>query len=169
MLITQLSTQLEQVDYAFAAVAGTASMLGILVFIWGARILRKVRRVALSGRAPPSLRILAIPMRHGSGTGVPIIPSNRKAFNRIPRVTPSKATGLWARLFAFGRGRGSRRFESIETSDPHDPIWINEKADQARARDAFMAGWTGKSANAKDWEEMREAGTTHSRMRWNKD
>lgn len=79
-------------------------------------------------------------------------------------------------MFAFGRGRDTRRFESIETSDPQDPIWINEKADQARARDAFMAGWTGKSANAKDWEEMRDAGKdvgeewrAQPRIRWHKD
>ena len=71
----------------------------------------------------------------------------------------------------------SKHFSAIETSDPRDPIWINEKADQARARDAFMAGWTGKSANAKDWEEIRdgsggageEAKVGHMRMRWGKD
>lgn len=170
VLTSQLVTQLEQTDYAFVAVAGTASALGILVFIWGARILRKVRRVALSGRAPPSLRILAVPMRHG---GMPIPTSNRKA-PRVARASPRRP-GAWARLFGFRRD--TRRFEAIDTSDPHDPIWINKQADQARARDAFMAGWTGKSANAKDWEEMREAGNkdvgedwrVNSRIKWNKD
>jgi hypothetical protein len=80
--------------------------------------------------------------------------------------------GIWARMF-----KRNKDFASIETSDPRDPIWINEKADRARARDAFMAGWTGKSANAKDWEEIRDAGVGggeevkagHMRMRWGKD
>jgi hypothetical protein len=36
-----------------------------------------------------------------------------------------------------------------------------------------MAGWTGKSANAKDWEEIRDgagsSGDGHVKMRWGKD
>jgi hypothetical protein len=75
---------------------------------------------------------------------------------------------IWSRIF-----RRNKEFASIETSDPRDPIWINQKADQARARDAFMAGWTGKSANAKDWEEIRDgagsSGDGHVKMRWGKD
>lgn len=154
-----MSTQLEETEYAFIGIAGGASIFGILVFIYGSRILRKVRRVALSGRAPSSLRILAIPMRQS-----PTSPT-------YPRVTQIKRVArpsIWSRIF-----KRNEDFASIETSDPRDPIWINQKADQARARDAFMAGWTGKSANAKDWEEIRDGaggvGDGHVKMRWGKD
>jgi hypothetical protein len=88
--------------------------------------------------------------------------------SRIQRITPRPS--IWARMFK----PRSKDFSAIETSDPRDPIWINEKADQARARDAFMAGWTGKSANAKDWEEISGPGgdegkAGHMRIRWGKD
>jgi hypothetical protein len=32
-----------------------------------------------------------------------------------------------------------------------------------------MAGWTGKSANAKDWEGGDEGKPGHMRIRWGKD
>lgn len=90
------------------------------------------------------------------------------SYPRIHRVTPSQS--IWSRIFK----PKNKDFSAIETSDPRDPIWINEKADQARARDAFMAGWTGKSANAKDWEEISGPGgdegkAGHMRIRWGKD
>lgn len=156
MLTIQLATHLETTEYAFLGIAGGASVLGILVFIYGSRILRKVRRVALSGRAPQSLRVLAIPMRHQPTLG--------------PSRPYLKKPSIWARMFK----PKSKDFSAIETSDPRDPIWINEKADRARARDAFMAGWTGKSANAKDWEEINGPGgdegkAGHMRIRWGKD
>jgi hypothetical protein len=155
-LTNQLATHLETTEYAFLGIAGGASVLGILVFIYGSRILRKVRRVALSGRAPQSLRVLAIPMRHQPAFG--------------PSRPLLKKQSIWSRIFK----PKSKDFSAIETSDPRDPIWINEKADRARARDAFMAGWTGKSANAKDWEEINGPGgdevkAGHMRIRWGKD
>lgn len=149
-LTVQLSTHLEETEYAFLAVSGGATFLAFLVFLWGARILRKVRRVALSGRAAPSLRLLAIPMRRPSPTSW--TPSTRRLLSRpagLQIVQPS----IFDRIF---RRRATRNLEAIQTSDPRDPVWINEKADQARARDAFMAGWTGKSPS-KDYEEVRKA------------
>ena len=67
------------------------------------------------------------------------------------RDTHVRRPSIFDRIF---RRKASRRFEGIHTSDPNEPIWINEKADQARARDAFIAGWSGKAA-PKDWDEVR--------------
>lgn len=132
------------------AVTGAASFLALLVFLYGARILRKVRRVALSGRAPPSLRMLAIPMRQGTHTNWSL---PRRTDLRTQILVGRRPT-LMDRIF---RRKAWRKANSIQTSDPCDPVWINEKADQARARDAFMAGWTGRTAPKGDWDEVRTA------------
>ena len=141
---------MEQTDYAFLAVSGGATFLAFLVFAYGARILRKVRRVALSGRATPSIRLLAVPMPQASSTRWK--PSARRLVARPSKITVHRPS-LFDRIF---RRRAVRNLEAIQTSDPRDPIWINEKADQARARDAFMAGWTGKTPS-KDYDEVRMA------------
>lgn len=131
-------------------------MLAFLVFIWGVRILRKVRHVALSGRATSSSRLLAPPMRQGyspNWTPSPApSPSHGRIYRMLHRGSSLHRPSIIDRIFRRG---ALRRFEHIQTSDPSDPIWINEKADRARARDAFMAGWTGKAA-PKDWEDVRK-------------
>ncbi|WVR05459.1 hypothetical protein IAU60_002475 [Kwoniella sp. DSM 27419] len=50
-----LTTQMEDSPYAFLAVTGSASMLALLVVLYSNRTLRRVRRVALSGKGPSTL------------------------------------------------------------------------------------------------------------------
>ncbi|OCF41425.1 magnesium transporter [Kwoniella heveanensis CBS 569] len=50
-----LTTQLESSPYAFLAVSGAASAIALLVVMFGSRTLRRVRRVALTGRRPSAL------------------------------------------------------------------------------------------------------------------
>lgn len=132
--------------------ASGASIVAFLVFLYGARILRKVRRVALSGRAPASLRMLAIPMRQGSPIAwSPVSPITGRQVSPRAQMSLLRRPTLLDRIF---RRKAWRHASRIQTSDPRDPVWINEKADQARARDAFMAGWTGKATPSGDREEV---------------
>ncbi|KAK8869654.1 hypothetical protein IAR55_000222 [Kwoniella newhampshirensis] len=47
-----LTTELEHSPYAFLAVSGTASVIALFICLYGNKVLRRVRRVALSGRGP---------------------------------------------------------------------------------------------------------------------
>ncbi|KIY34306.1 magnesium transporter [Cryptococcus gattii E566] len=50
-----LSTQLEETPYAFAVISSTAFLVTLIITAYGLRTLRRVRRVALSGRNPTVL------------------------------------------------------------------------------------------------------------------
>lgn len=141
---------MENTPYAFLAVSGSASILAFLVFLYGAKVLRRVRRVALHDRSSPSIRVVTMPTR---------VPTESRWG---PTADPRTRSKIWQHLYA-------RRFDSMSKASstpwykrvmkgssaqfPAAPMYINEKADQARVRDAWLSRWQEQ----KKWnqEKMR--------------
>lgn len=145
----QLHSSLEEQPHAFVAVSGAATIFAIIITIWGNKTLRRVRRVALSGKSlssrPTSIRVFGSPAQRSPasavrpssdpGTGasgsVETRPSLRMRITSTP-IGPRRSLVDWL----LRRNRIGRNYEET-------PVWINEKADRARMRDAFLAEMQG--------------------------
>ena len=102
-----------------------------MICVVGLRILRRVRRVALSGsEMTPLRRLMSSQAWDAALASLP-----HGAPTELAPVSVSKSrTGsmLWNRLF-------QRRVlaERYRGRFPSEPVWINKQADVARARDAY--------------------------------
>ena len=124
--LTQLNTQIESHPYAFYFVTGSASLLAFFIFLGGMRVMRKVRRVALSDSSIPSYdRLIAARALHEARTTLGDQPST----GMMPKLNMTNAA-LWSRLFR------RRVLQARDKLRGTEPVWINKRADLARARDA---------------------------------
>ena len=130
---------MEHSPFAFLSVTGTASFLALLVCIYGLRVLRRVRRVALSGKGPPSLgRLMSSQIWDSSIVQLSQGPdplslrgrSKEDAGDILAMASEKRKTAFWDRIF---RRKARRVPKGVE------PVWINQAADAARARDALRA------------------------------
>jgi magnesium transporter len=178
-----LTTELEQSPYAFYAVTGSAAFLAAVVFVFGLRIMRRVRRVALTGPVPRR-RFLIFrrqpPPAEISWNDFPLYMPGTDHLTGGPRVNSSAVTtvnvlkkklAIWDWLFRRRNAVPSARVKWMRTqkvkSGAAEPVWINQQADQARARDAMrgqqMEAEQGRLRRAeggpedKAWEERMKA------------
>ena len=118
------------------------------------RVLRRVRRVALSGKGAPSLGRLmsshvwdptaASISRIGGALSVGDTPF-RQADEALVTARLNRRTALWDRIFR----RRLRRGPMTPGLRGAEPVWINKQADAARARDALRV----REMFSKDGEE----------------
>ncbi|ORY24946.1 hypothetical protein BCR39DRAFT_545311 [Naematelia encephala] len=129
-----LATDLETHPQAFWVVSGGATFIAFIVFLYGVRILRRVRRVALSGNRPPSLsRLMRSRIWDSSVAQIAAI-SDPSVPLSIPR------SHLFHADFWNSKNRRNwwdKIFRRPGAGYDVEPVWINKQADQARARDAF--------------------------------
>ena len=187
----QLNSHFEHSDGAFYIVIGSASVLAMIVFVFGIRVLKRVRRVALTARHP--LRS-SLPMQIPP-TPTPLSqpePGTKHAMWRGGWWGPSwsdanQRTAWWRKMMhhkqaAVSRGRPS----SMATCDEYgQPMWINEKADLARARDAVVherhekekefarmktmkREWKESAKRGEPWESRPHEWDWHGREGWAK-
>jgi len=157
----QLSTQLETSPYAFWVAAGGATFLTCLIFMAGMRILRRVRRVALSDHGARSLRQVMAERMWNKRAG-----QTAAAVTRIDTPRPRSSKSMFLRIFRRQTPRPLDHHQqpwglsglttssgsgSLERLDD-EPVWINKEADDARARDAARHQEMAARAKA-EWEE----------------
>ena len=133
---------METHPYAFWIVSSGAAVLTMLIFAVGMRIMRRVRRVALSGRDSSPLRSL---MTSQSWDAAIASLSRGPAPHILIPHRPRTAGGLLARLFASL----FRRRRPVLRGHKDEPLWINKNADLARARDASRTQEMGRDGPEK--------------------
>lgn len=114
-LTSQLTSSLESTPYAFYIATGSAGTIALLIWIYGYRVLRRVRRVALSDKSSSRRHIVwedaisRLPQTDPL-TGLPrtISPWTARAAEKcaVPRTT----VGSWMRN-GFRWDKGDRRAE----------------------------------------------------------
>ena len=167
MLNLQLTSTLESSPYAFLVTTASAGFFGLFIFIYGLRHLRRVRRVALSDR-PRSKRGSVSPTWDHLPSVDPLTGASRyidadlirrtrasdkrKIWDMISRSKSSSASaggldgstrspadtpemGAWKAKQALARMVGRGQAKGREGANP---VWMNAKADHARARDAWL-------------------------------
>ena len=150
---------MESHPYAFWVVSSGAAVLTMLIFAVGMRIMRRVRRVALSGRDSTPLRSLMTTQAWDAAiASLSHGPAPRILIPNRPR-TPG---GILAFLF--------RRRPFVNSGKKDEPLWINKNADLARARDASRAQEMGRDGHDKGsgglrllekaWKEAGDCETT---------
>ena len=151
----QLTSHLEASPAAFYIVSGSVTALAMLVFAYGLRVLRRVRRVGLSRSTGPSRTALAI----GENTQL----DSTIARRIVQDDNPPLKWSIWSAIFKRQAKRDAAATSPV--ADPlkakaigsSTPLWINEKADLARARDAVHHAEMQKAKEAATGRRLREA------------
>ncbi len=157
----QLATDLEHHPHAFLIVSGIASVLAYVIFLYGIRVLRRVRRVALSGnsgKGSNSLRRLMSTQIWDSSISSlsqgadPIYLHDkpaRESTEILAAASSRRKAAFWDRLFRRNARRGVKGAE---------PVWINKQADAARARDALRFQENEADERTRQLRDMQRSG-----------
>ncbi|ORX33428.1 hypothetical protein BD324DRAFT_639740 [Kockovaella imperatae] len=126
-----LHSQLENHPSAFYIISGGAGFVAFMIMSVGMRKLRKIRRIALSDTPQSALDRLMSAQAYDQALaslahGPPSLPTP------APKISMTNLP-LWTRLFK------RRIWAAREELKGPEPVWINKKADMARARDAWRA------------------------------
>jgi magnesium transporter len=140
---SQLTSHFESSTYGFYAASGSAALLATLVFVYGIRVLRRVRRVALTGKTPRRGLVL-----FGRAPTMEPTPPWEAQLEDHFRCNDPITGAPWAQPEALKAQGALRRKLAIwdwilrrkghVPGSPGDPVWINRAADMARARDAMQ-------------------------------
>jgi magnesium transporter len=162
----QLTSHFEESTYGFYAASGSAALLATLVFVYGIRVLRRVRRVALTGKTPRRGLVL-----FGRAPTMEPTPPWETQLEDHFRCNDPISGAPWAQPAAIKAQGALRRKLAIwdwilrrkghVPGNSGDPVWINRAADMARARDA-MHGQRLEQAEHGDqdrrgWEDRMKA------------
>ncbi len=154
---------MEHHPYAFFLVTGTASVLALVVCIYGMRVLRRVRRVALSGNEKPSLnRLMASRMSEPFAS----LQYNRDSLSlqdKLVREAVEIQTVLGRRRAAFWDWIFRQKVRRVAPRGA-EPVWINKQADAARARDALRSQEYEAEDRAKETRETLKLGWKDPRV-----
>jgi len=119
---------MEDHPYAFWVVSSGAAVVTFLIFAIGMKIMRRVRRVALSGRDSTPLRSIMTPEAWDTTMASLARGPHTRHTAPVRSRTPLGILRMILRRRPWPeRGRGRR----------DEPVWINKNADMARSRDAW--------------------------------
>ena len=143
-----MTSNLETTPFAFYVATGSAATLALLIWIYGYRVLRRVRRVALSDRSSTRKHIIWEDTQHRFPSIDPLTGQTRTAspWTVIKPPIEIQKPSIWSRLNPFSRARQQtvvlpqgRVMLAVKRGKGEEPVWINKQADVARARDAWVS------------------------------